>query len=206
MKSLIFVLLVIVLFGINAQAGDDYFGEVTFSINDSSSQTYTIRQALIYRNVSLQNDTSIIVQNKSDAQFLYYPQLSSGTKNILRLIFGEEAGTNRDFYDLYIDLGDSLPDNISFNNDQNRIFLNPKGEMTHADYRTDAINGLVHIIQNSKNKEVAGNFDISFHQKDLNGKILEKFIKINGEFDVPMGKYPEISLSSQVANGKMPLY
>jgi hypothetical protein len=196
---MVLILLIFVKGSMGAKKNN--FGELTIRINSGVEEDYNIERALLYRNVSLTYDTTTIVQNEDGLEVFYYPQLEEGEENVLRLISYQNADSSSHFYDLFINLGDSIPENLILQNASDLIFFVPDGQIFSNTLESRNITGKIIVNQNSKSEAVSGNFDLEFEYSL--SKNIEDFqeVHLSGSFDVPVGKYEETSLATE-ANRK----
>lgn len=185
-----------------AQEGD--FGKLNIKIDDEPERSYQVQRALLYRQVSIKYDSTVLVQNKMSRDIYYYPQLDSGQQNVLRLLAGTFKKDKQDFFDIFINIGDSIPDSLTYTNSTNDIFISKNGKIQLFKSNSQNINGSIHI-KYEKEKVVAGRLDLSFLINNyLEIDRTEKFV-LNGSFEVAAGDYRELSLGTTAAekNAKM---
>ncbi|HFE63986.1 hypothetical protein B1H10_04830 [candidate division KSB1 bacterium 4484_188] len=189
----------IVLFLQNGFSKDqaDYFGEVSLKINSGPANDFIIERALLYRQVSVRYDSTALLQGKKWHQVLYYPQIEEGEKNVLRLIFSDKKDTLETFYDLFIDLGDSVPDSVHWENEQSKLYLAYNGTAQNIQPESKNISGDILIIKSKKSEAVSGKFDLSFAAPLFNGENNVHNFHITGTFDVPVGEYKTTSLATE---------
>jgi hypothetical protein len=186
-------------FVLMAQEPNGKFGEVTVRIErEAEEQIYTVERALLYRNVSVSFDTSALVQSKYDLSLFYYPQFTNGKGNILRLILETPEEDNNDYYDFFVNLGDSLPQRVGFEMDSSRIFMIKNGTMSRDSSYTNKISGYFLFIKGIQNEEiVSGEFNLDFEFTSSVNRSSATAVHMEGVLDVPIGRYKEASLSSE---------
>jgi hypothetical protein len=175
-----------------AQEGD--FGKLNIKIDDEPERSYQVQRALLYRQVSIKYDSTVLVQNKMSRDIYY----------VLRLLAGTFKKDKQDFFDIFINIGDSIPDSLTYTNSTNDIFISKNGKIQLFKSNSQNINGSIHI-KYEKEKVVAGRLDLSFLIKNfLEIDRTEKFV-LNGSFEVAAGDYRELSLGTTAAekNAKM---
>ncbi len=186
------------------QASDISFGSFFLSIDNQPSVQYHIREALLYRRVAVRFDTTAQVQNKKGISHFLYPQLERGTGNILRfLIFEVGSSKNHQFYDLFIDLGDSLPDSVVWRGAEDRIFLAHNAMLQPVSISTHNINGKIVFTHIDENKEVEGTLAVEFDSRAAIPEGQAHHIKMEGQFKVPMGEFRAASLASVTKEKEM---
>ena len=159
-----------------AQEGD--FGKLNIKIDDEPERSYQVQRALLYRQVSIKYDSTVLVQNKMSNDIYYYPTFKKD---------------KQDFFDIFINIGDSIPDSLTYTNSTNDIFISKNGKIQLFKSNSQNINGSIHI-KYEKEKVVAGRLDLSFLIKNyLEIDRTEKFV-LNGSFEVAAGDYRELSM------------
>ncbi|GAB4374216.1 MAG: hypothetical protein Kow0042_18670 [Calditrichia bacterium] len=198
----VFLLLMLFQSG-NALSEESYFGDITIAIGGLAPKTYTIQRALLYRNVSISYDSTALIQNSKSVKVLYYPQLDKGTDNVLRLIFGEEADSSQKFFDLFLNLGDTIPDSVNWKDDRGVVYLAYNGLAQPARLFTDHINGTVHLIKSRKSEGISGALDLNFQMPFSARDSSAYLVDVEGTFDVPVGEYRRMSLSTAETREKL---
>jgi hypothetical protein len=176
-------------------------GEVTITIDEIDEQLYNIQNALLYKNVSIEYDSTVLIQNYEGNQILVYPQLREGSNNVLRLIIGEIQEPNRNFYDIFLNLGSYISDTIHWTNEYNKVFLSKNGRTLPIEARSININGSINFRELDKKNRFAGQIHLEFDFPLIYSGTLNH-IKINGSYDVLSGEYREISMAS-ASNGNI---
>lgn len=191
------ILLVTVLFLLQGTVigAQKNFGNLAIKIDDKNSQDYPIQRALLYRQVNVGYDSTVLVQNKDSQAILYYPQLDSGNENVLRLIVGEITKQKTDFFDIFINLGDTIPDTVFFKNDTGKILLARNGRLGFSQPLSKNINGTLQV-KSEKEKMVAGQLDLNFTLPDFLQVNQTTQINFKGSFEVAVGDYRELTLGT----------
>ena len=171
-------------------------GEITLKIDDQQKRDYPIKQALFYRKVSIDYDSTILLQSSKSVKVLYYPQLDRGQENVLRLIVERKTDQRSDFYDFFINVGDSLQDSVHWENSQGNIFLAHKGQVWPTKSYAENVRGDVVLVESKTSRAVSGSLNLSFDLPALNFDMQPHHFQIEGTFDVPVGHYRETSLST----------
>ena len=190
----IFLLFFLISFSV-LNATNSELGELTITIDEIDVQLYNIQNALLYKNVLIEYDSTVLIQNDEGNRILVYPQLREGNNNVLRLIIGEIQESNRNFFDIFLDLEQSISDTIFWTNENNKVFLSKNGRTLPAEARSKNINGSINIREGDKKNRFAGQLHLEFdfplfYSDTLNHIILE------GSYDVLSGEYREISMAS----------
>ena len=94
----IFLLFFLISFSV-LNATNSELGELTITIDEIDVQLYNIQNALLYKNVLIEYDSTVLIQNDEGNRILVYPQLREGNNNVLRLIIGEIQESNRNFFE-----------------------------------------------------------------------------------------------------------
>lgn len=175
----------------------NYFGEVNVQIDSAAVCNCVIERALLYRQVSVHYDSTAMLQGKGWHQVLYYPQIEEGGENVLRLIFSNKKDTLKTFYDLFINLGDSVPDSVHWENERSKIYLAYDGMAQAIRPKSENIQGDILIIKSRKSEAVSGKFDLSFAAPLFNGEQNAHVFHLSGTFDVPVGEYKTTSLATE---------
>jgi len=187
------MLSLVVVYVIPGYADEGDFGKLNIKIDDKPELSYQVRRALLYRQVSIKYDSTVLVQNKNSREIYYYPQLDSGQQNVLRLLAGTFKKDKQDFFDVFINLGDSIPDSLTFTNGMDEIFISKNGKIQLFKSTSQNINGSLHINY-EKQKVVAGQLNLSFTINNyLEINQTEQF-EMNGTFEVAAGDYRELSM------------
>ncbi|MFZ0391886.1 MAG: hypothetical protein WAN36_15600 [Calditrichia bacterium] len=187
-------LLFLFLIGGTALAADDY-GNIYLDIQGLPAGKLPIQRALLFQGVTISYDSTVLVQNPKGQRILYYPQMNEGSGNVLQLIIGEQTDSVANFYDVYVDLGDTLQKEIRWTNRSGSVFLAYNGLAQPFTPSSRNISGSISL--DTQNKEaVAGTIDIRFQQKLLMEDASPRQIILKGDFDVPVGKYRESSIAA----------
>lgn len=179
-----------------AQGQEELLGEITLKIDDGPKTKYPIKQALLYRNVSIDYDSTILLQSSKSIKVLYYPQLDQGEENVLRLIVERKMGRKSDFYDFFINVGDSLQDSLYWENERGRIFLAHRGEVWPTRAYAENVRGEVVLVESKSNRAVTGSLHLNFDLPGLSFDRQAHHFQVEGTFDVPVGSFRETSLST----------
>lgn len=207
----IFVLTLIVwglflLYPGRAEEQKNYYGDISVTLNKTPTEIFSIQRALLFRSVSIDYDSTALIQDKSSETVLFYPQLSAGTDNILRLIFGKENQTPQHYFDLFINFGDTIPDSLEWEDEEDKIFLAYDGIAQPRKPHAKKISGKINIIRNPKTDAVSGSLHLGFKQALLIGDSTIYNVQLEGGFDVPVGEYRSTSMSTIATREKRKNY
>ncbi|MEJ2635180.1 MAG: hypothetical protein P8184_07785 [Calditrichia bacterium] len=172
------------------------FGKITVEVEGSAPSDYEIDQALLYRHVSLGYDSTIQIQNKETIDNLYYPQLRKGNDNVLRLLAGNLRDSTQNFYDMFFNLGDTIPDSVYWRDAEDKIYISYNGEAKTIQAKSSDITGSIRFLKQNVNKAVAGDIDLSFNMKLSAADPAPSQIRLKGTFDVPVGEFRQTSLAT----------
>ncbi len=197
------IILIFISFFTPLNANDLDFGSVSLQIDRLPTQTLAIQRALLYRNVNIEYDSTVLVQSEKSADVLFYPQLNKGNQNVLRLIIGETGESNENFIDMFFNIGDTLPDSIVWNDQENRVYMAYNGIAQAIKPQSHNIDGTIHISSGDKDERVAGNLKLNFDMRLFAEDQLPRNFKIEGDFDVPVGEYRSSSLGSAAKEEEM---
>lgn len=196
-KSIFIVFLAWILPGLEVSeslADIPSIGEISVQIDDQKKINYPIRQALIYRRVTLAYDTTAFIQSDSSSMVLVSPQFNRGENNVLRIIFGNLDTQSPDFYDLLIILGETLKDTISWKEDSSLIFLSRNGLLQSYQTWSKNINGQI-IFHSSRKKEIqSGVMKLELDLQGMDDLALKNHFNLRGTFELLVGDYRDISL------------
>jgi hypothetical protein len=191
------IFIILILAEVLFCADDKYFGEIIIQFDSTLEQTYNIERALLFRNVSIVNDSTATIQNEEGVDVFFYPQLNEGHQNVLRLIARENSDSTSKFYDIFINLGDSIPDNLNLQNENGLIYILPNGEALSNVSVSQNINGEIKINQDTKSEAVSGRIDLNLDYSSYNDINVYQQIHLAGNFNVPVGVYEETSLATE---------
>jgi len=166
-------------------------GKVSIRFDEQEPGEYNITGALLYQSVSLNYDTTSQIQDERGALYLYYPQFKDGKSNVLRLIMARPDNPEH-FYDLFINLGDSLQEEIQFNGADSLVFWGEDGRLVPTKIYSHQIQGRVQLDKAKVGQRVTGKLALEFNF----GSDSLNHISVKGNFDVPVGKFRESSIAT----------
>jgi hypothetical protein len=176
------------------------FGNLEFQIDEREPINFDIQRALLYQNVSIEYDTTILIQNENSSQLLFFPQVSSGEVSILRIIFGDFAFQKKNFYDIYFMIEDSIPDSLAWTDDSAKIFMAVNGNAKSFQSHSKNINGYILFDRNNDEEIISGKLDMGFDISVLRDEGEYNHMNIKGSFDLVVGEYRELTLGEQVSD------
>ncbi len=148
---------------LNAETGN--FGEVTVQIDGQPEQRFVAKSAVFYESVAIDYDTTVLVKSAPDTRMLYSPQLRQGTNFVLHLLLTspvDTAAAHLPAYDVYFNLGDTLFEQLTFNNADSHAFLYTNGSLTPEKLYSRQQNGVFNLKPMEGGEGVAGSFDTEF--------------------------------------------
>ncbi len=179
-----------------AFAAKESFGQIQISIDGKSEGTFEIEPALLYNRVKIEYDTTVILQGKHSREILYYPQLEQGDQNVLRFILTGPGDSNTEKYELFVDLGDSIPPVLEWKNESGKIFFAKSGEMRDSPAESRNIDGVFHLNKEGEKTSISGDMDIQFDIAYGNEGNENHHIGLTGNFEVPSGRYRQAAIAS----------
>ncbi len=163
--------MVLLLCGVNlAQSDQVSFGEVRLRIDDGPARNFNISSVNLYQNVSIDYDTTLIVQGKGKPHLYFYPQLSGGKQMVLHLILTPLDDSAAKSYDFFFNLGDTLPERISFSGRDSTVFVVPGSEFVEQRAYSRAASGSFNLLEQEGSNDVAGDFQCEFDYPLADGK------------------------------------
>jgi hypothetical protein len=171
-------------------------GDIKIRINDGAPRSYVINQAFIYQEASVTYNSSIIIQNEETSQILYFPQLSMGKNNLLRLVFGDIDDKHRDFFDCYFLLGDSIPDTLFWQNARDKVFMTYNGRPYNFVATSEGINGQITLNRDKDGEFISGNIKVNYRvPNSASAKKFDRF-ELDGVFNIVVGDYRKLTMKS----------
>ncbi|MBN2367256.1 MAG: hypothetical protein JXL67_13890 [Calditrichaeota bacterium] len=170
-------------------------GDIIIKIDENDSLRLKIRTALLYRNVQVKFDSTLLIQTEDTVQIKYYPQLEMGNQNVLRILAGDFSETKTDFYDIFVVLGDSIPGSMTWQNKESNVFITYNGFVRNDKVSGRNIDGKISFDRDKKDKVVSGSIFLEliyplFKQPPEHNRIV-----LRGKFNLTVGEYREINLS-----------
>lgn len=148
---------------LSAQTGN--FGEVTVQIDEQPEHRFIAKSALFYESVAIDYDTTVLVKSPPETRTLYSPQLRQGTNFVLHLLLAsplDTAAVHLPVYDVYFNLGDTLYEQLTFNNADSHAFLYTNGNLSPEKLYSRQQRGVFNLKPMEGGEGVAGSFDTQF--------------------------------------------
>lgn len=180
----------------------DKFGNITLTIDDYGTKEYPVKQAILYKKVSITYDSTILVQNKSSSNLMYIPQLRAGESNILRIVIGDYAAPGKEFYDFYFDIGNAIPDSLTWKNETKKIFMTHNGKAFSFKPTTREISGEIDFVKKNEQDVNSGTINLNFNMHPIDVPTISKFFTLKGSFTITTGEYREITLEKTIMQEK----
>jgi hypothetical protein len=191
-----FIFLNSLVFTLWAQQTEGEFGTIAAKLDDNPEKQYHVTQAFVYRRAALDFDTTALIQDEDDYEILYYPQINAGKEYILRLILKLPETPGEDFYDVFINMGDSLKKSYNLEDKTSKIFITHNGKLQKHKQYVENVTGLVLVNQDLETQEMISgelhtDFDISFSGNKSH------HLNLSGSFEVPTGDYRTSTIASK---------
>ena len=195
----VYFLLVIQTFFITVLWSDESkFGVVEVKLDNHELLNYEVKQALLYRKVSIEYDSTILIQNQQASKILYIPQLSSGKGNTLRIILGKFGGQSDNFLDIFFQLGDTIRDTLIWENVTNKIFMTASGNALPFKPMSEQINGKIIFTKNNDQEIISGKLGMDFYLELFDSVAHLNHIFLDGYFTIMVGDYLRITLEESL--------
>jgi hypothetical protein len=192
--NLIFLFLAVTLLGGDLLAQKSTLGSLNIQLNDQKKENFTVQQALLYRKVVLDYDSTVLIQGGDSSRILFSPQFGSGENHVLRIIAGTLSDQNRDFYDILVVLGDTLCDTITWKGDSSLVFISVEGLLQPQRARSKNITGQVIFNRDKKNNIQSGILWLEFDIPNLFFLAKTNHFILDGKFELAVGDYRYISI------------
>ncbi len=192
-SEILFVFLMLAAFPLLAD--NKSFGNIKLVIDSSDSLALNVQTALLYRNVTLDYDSTLLVQNREGVNIKYYPQFGKGKQNVLRILAGEILGEKPRFYDIFFILGDSIPDSVNWKETNSKILMVPNGYVTANKAVSEDINGKINFDRDKKGNIIAGSLNLNFNIQLFESYDILNQVIMSGAFELAVGTYRELALS-----------
>ncbi len=184
-STLLFLIFVI----ITGRGEPPSFGNVEIKINQQSAQSYSAQNVIIYQDVVIQYDTTLHLQSDSSHGLYYYPQLHAGKNYVLHLLLNpqneEEAGSPANFYDVFIDLGDTLPEQLTMSEKDSNTFLLANGQFVSERQYSKNQSGMFNLTKGDAEYGATGSFQTEF-EYPISGDMGEYTrVSIRGDLEIP---------------------
>jgi len=172
-----------------AQPDTTNFGKIAIQFNDDTPQVYYAKNATLYRNVSVDYDTTLQVQGEKATQRYYYSQLSKGNHYVLHLILdAEQSVLGKGIapgYDVYLDLGDTLTDSLQFSDVDSQVFLYKNGEFSMEKNYSRNQSGVFNLPVEGEGLGIFGSFSTVFEYPSPNQPGVYDHVSFDGTLKIP---------------------
>ena len=199
MKKSIAVLILFSMFSTGSLIGA-IFGELKIQVDQQRIQEYKVVQALLLENVDVGLDTLLQIQSSAGTDVLFYPQIQKGNNLVLRLIAQRSGTKEEDFYDIFFLLGDSLANPLHITNQDSTVFFQKNGKLMSQPRYASHLNALFQLERSEKGEAVQGHFTAEFDYPLFESDTTYQHIWMEGNLNVPSGKFRETSLAAQAGN------
>ncbi len=174
------------------------FGVVGVKLDNKELINYEVKQALLYRKVSIEYDSTILIQNQKELRILYIPQLSSGKGNILRIILRKFNDQSNNFLDIFFHLADTIRDTLIWEDVTNKIFMTASGNALPFKQISKQINGKIIFTRNDDQEIISGKLGIDFYIGLFDSVAHLNHIFLDGYFTIMVGDYRRITLEESL--------
>lgn len=193
-KQIIWLFNILFISAIMAQSEPDMFGSVMVQINDEPERTFYVESAVFYRNVTVNYDTTVYLKSQSTTNMLFSPQLSKGNNYVLHLILtaAEPPQPDQTFsYDVYMNLGDTLWQQLEILDADSLTFIHPNGILTTDKLYSAGQTGQFNLVSSESGARISGTFQTEFDFPISDRGEEYSHIKMRGELDIPEGNLRE---------------
>ncbi|RMG69151.1 MAG: hypothetical protein D6715_00540 [Calditrichaeota bacterium] len=176
---------------------EEDFGKVFLQFNQAAPETFSVDEAVLYKEVAIRFDTTAILQNDGGFTVYFYPQLYRGTHYVLRMMLRRPAGKKGGgFFDVYYDLGDTLVAPLDIQDSTATVYFSANGQLLSFKPLARNFRGHFELVPGEKAKTVTGRFDTEFDYPLSAQRQHFAHVKIWGTLTVPAGKLHEVNLET----------
>ncbi len=172
-----------------AQQDTTNFGKIAVQFNDDTPQIYFAKKATLYRNVSIDYDTTLQIQGKNTTQRYYYSQFTKGRHYVIHLILdAEQSVLGKGIspgYDVYLDLGDTLLESLQFSDVDSQVFIYKDGEFSKEKKYSQNQSGTFNFPGEPSDEGISGSFATVFEYPSSNQSGGYDRISLNGNLKIP---------------------
>lgn len=173
-------------------------GVVGVKLDNYELINYEVKQALLYRKVSIEYDSTILIQNQKASKILYIPQLSSGKGNTLRIILKKIDDQSDNFLDIFFHLGDTIRDTLIWEDVTNKIFMTASGNALPFKQMSEQIEGKIIFTRNDDQEIISGKLLLDFYLGLFDTAAHLNHIFLDGYFTIMVGDYRRITLEKSL--------
>jgi hypothetical protein len=177
-----------------AQSEPGEFGKVMVQINDEPERSFYVESAVFYRNVTVNYDTTVYLKSGNTTNMLFSPQLSRGNSYVLHLILTSVEPPQPDqisTYDVYMNLGDTLWQQLEILNADSLTFIHPNGILTTDKLYSTHQTGQFNLVTNESGALISGTFQTEFDFPLPDRSEEYSHINMKGELNIPEGNLRE---------------
>lgn len=176
------------------------FGEISLQIDDADSLTLDVQLALLYHNVKVDYDSTILIQSPENTKILLYPQVASGDQSVLRIIIGKIEDQNPTFFDMFVVLGDTVANSVQWQGDRGKIFLTYNGILKSEKSISEDIQGMILFDRDNDGEIVSGSMQLRLLIPLIEGTNKANRLRLKGSFDLAVGDYRELTLGKNISD------
>lgn len=193
-KKIIWLFNILLISVMLAQSEPEKFGNVLVQINEEPERTFYVESAVFYRNVTVNYDTTVYLKSKSTTNMLFSPQLSRGNSYVLHLILTAAERSQPDqtsSYDVYMNLGDTLWQQLEILDADSLTFIHPNGILTADKLYSASQAGQFNLVTSESGARISGTFQTEFDFPIPDRGEEYSHIKMRGELNIPEGNLRE---------------
>lgn len=171
-----------------AQPQPERFGEVYVQVNEEPETFYYAETVVLYRSVSVDYDTTVYIKSPTASEQLYSPQLSKGNNYVVHLILTAADTTARgrfSTYDVFINLGDTLWEQLEILDADSLTFIHPNGILTSDKFFSSHQTGKFDLVASQDGSRIGGNFHTEFDFPIPGMAIDTSHVKMRGQLNIP---------------------
>jgi len=175
------------------------FGEISIRIDETDSLTLDVQMALLYHNVDVGYDSTILIQSPENSKIMLYPQLDIGDQSVLRIIIGK-IDENPTFFDMFVVLGDTVPNSVEWNGDREKVYITYNGILKSKMSLSEDIHGKILFERDGEGEIVAGSLQLSLLIPLMGRMDKANRVRLKGSFDLAVGDYRELTLGKNISD------
>ena len=195
--ALIFIHLFLAM---DAVAKTKEFGEISIRIDETDSLTLDVQMALLYHNVDVDYDSTILIQSPENSKIMLYPQLDSGDQSVLRIIIGKIDDQNPTFFDMFVVLGDTVPNFVEWKGDREKVYITYNGILRSEMSVSEDIHGRILFKRDGEGEIVSGSLHLSLLIPLVGRMNKANRVRLKGSFDLAVGDYRELTLGKNISD------
>lgn len=184
----------------DAVAKTKEFGEISIRIDGTDSLTLDVQMALLYHNVDVDYDSTILIQSPENSKIMLYPQLDSGDQSVLRIIIGKIDDQNPTFFDMFVVLGDTVPNSVEWKGDREKVYITYNGILKSEMSVSEDIHGRILFERDGEGEIVSGSLHLSLLIPLVGRMNKANRVRLKGSFDLAVGDYRELTLGKNISD------